>query len=254
MGAALEHLEERRELIETCRRMNALGINQGSSGNASLRVGERILITPSGLAYDEIEPEDVVSLAFDGSYTSPNGNRRPSSEWHFHRDILVARPEFDAVVHTHGIAVATLACMGLEIPAFHYMVAVAGGDSIRCAPYATFGTEALSHHAVAALEGRKACLLANHGQIACGQSLKRALALAVEVETLAQMYWRVLQIGRPKVLPSAEMQVVIGRFSKGYGSGRAFASDTPDADGTLEADGDMRPGAAAQPAPEPQPR
>src|SRR5205807_2815823 len=164
-----------------------------------------------------------VAMGFDGSHRGP---RLPSSEWRFHRDILSARPEASAIVHTHAMFATTLACLGREIPAFHYMVAVAGGDSIRCAPYATFGTEELSRHAVRALEGRKACLLANHGMIAIGDTLKAALALAVEVESLAAMYWRALQVGAPNLLDADEMARVLEKF-RTYGQQRAHPSPQP---------------------------
>lgn len=205
----LPHRALREAIIATACRMNELGINQGKSGNISHRVPEGFLVTPTGMDYDALEPADIVPMRFDGTH---GGTRLPSSEWRFHRDILAARPEFNAVVHTHSMFATTLACLGREVPAFHYMVAAGGGDSIRCAPYATFGTEALSRHAVAALEGRKACLLANHGMIAAGDTLKSALALAVEVETLAAMYWRALQVGEPSLLDAAEMARVIEKF------------------------------------------
>jgi L-fuculose-phosphate aldolase len=205
----LPHRALREAIIATACRMNELGINQGKSGNISHRVPEGFLVTPTGMDYDALEPADIVPMRFDGTH---GGTRLPSSEWRFHRDILAARPEFNAVVHTHSMFATTLACLGREVPAFHYMVAAGGGDSIRCAPYATFGTEALSRHAVAALEGRKACLLANHGMIAAGDTLKSALALAVEVETLAAMYWRALQVGEPNLLDAAEMARVIEKF------------------------------------------
>jgi L-fuculose-phosphate aldolase len=160
--------------------------------------------------YDALVPADIVAMRFDGSH---EGRRLPSSEWRFHRDILAARPEAGAVVHTHAMFSTSLACLGRDIPAFHYMVAVAGGDSIRCAPYATFGTAELSEHAMRALDGRKACLLANHGMIAIGASLEAALKLAVEVETLAAMYWRALQLGEPRLLDAAEMRRVLAKFA-----------------------------------------
>ena len=202
-------MSARQALIATARRMNALGINQGKSGNLSQRIRGGFLVTPTGMAYDALEPADIVPMRFDGTY---RGKRLPSSEWRFHRDILAARPEVNAVIHTHAMFATTLACLGRDIPAFHYMIAVAGGDTIRCAPYATFGTEALSRHAVAALRDRRACLLANHGMIALGADLESALALAVEVETLAAMYWRALQVGKPKLLGRAEMKRVIEKF------------------------------------------
>jgi L-fuculose-phosphate aldolase len=200
-------------MIATARRMNATGLNQGTSGNLSLRVEGGFLVTPTGMDYEALEPEDIVFMRMDGSH---EGRRRPSSEWRFHRDILAARPEVGAVLHAHAMFCTTLACLHRGIPAFHYMVAVAGGVDIRCAPYATFGTEELSRHAVAALEGRKACLLANHGLIAVGTSLADALKRAVEVETLAAMYWRALQVGEPVLLSEAEMAVVLEKF-KTYG-------------------------------------
>jgi L-fuculose-phosphate aldolase len=166
------------------------------------------------MAYEAMKPEDIVFMTADGSV--PPGQPKPSSEWRFHRDILGARPEIGAVVHTHANFATSLACLGRDIPAFHYMVAVAGGDSIRCAPYATFGTQALSDHALRALEDRRACLLANHGMIALGDSLEKALALAVEVETLAAQYWRALQLGDPILLSADEMQRVLEKF-KSYG-------------------------------------
>ena len=195
--------------------MNRLGINQGTAGNASVRVPEGLLITPSGLAYDRMKPEDIVTIDKDGD---TRGTGTPSSEWRFHFDIMVTRQEAQAVLHAHPPFCTALACLGMDIPAFHYMVAVAGGDSIRCAPYATFGTQALSDNALQALDGRRACLLANHGMICLAGGLKAALRLAVEVETLAQQYWRALQIGTPRILPADEMKTVLEKF-RTYGKG-----------------------------------
>jgi L-fuculose-phosphate aldolase len=205
--------EKRRSIIDACVRMNALGINQGTSGNISLRHGEGMLITPTSVPYDEMQPEQIVFMDFDGGF-SPGP--KPSSEWRFHLDILRARPEIKAVVHAHPPYATTLAIMGREIPAVHYMVAVAGGDTIRCAPYATFGTEELSRHAVSALQDRLACLLAHHGMIAIGATLAKAMWLAVEVEALARQYHGCLQIGTPPLLSKAEIENVRGRI-KGYG-------------------------------------
>ena len=200
----------RHTIVATAREMNALGINRGKSGNVSARVDGGFLVTPSALPYDETHAEDIVSIDAAGKAT---GRRRPSSEWRFHHDIYAARPEVNAIVHTHSPFATTLACLDRGIPAFHYMIAMAGGNDIRCAPYATFGTQELSDHAVKALEGRKACLLAHHGQIATGETLKAALALAVEVETLAEMYWRAVQVGEPRVLSQQEMNVVLEKFA-----------------------------------------
>ena len=199
----------RSTVIATALGMNALGINRGKSGNISARIETGFLITPSGMPYAEIAPDDVVAMGLDGS---ADGRRRPSSEWRFHRDIYASRGDVDAVVHTHSPFATTLACLDRGIPPFHYMVAVAGGADIRCAPYATFGTQQLSDHALHALAGRRACLLAHHGMIAVGASLKAALALAVEVEALAEMYWRALQIGEPANLSSDELDTVLRKF------------------------------------------
>ena len=196
----------RRAVIETGRRMNSAGINQGTSGNVSLRNPGGFLVTPTSLPYDRMEPDDVVQMGFDGSY---EGRRRPSSEWRFHRDILDGRRDVEAVLHCHSVYATTLACLDRPIPAFHYMVGVAGGTTIRCAPYATFGTQALSDAAIAALDGRLACLLGHHGQISLGRDLDGALALAVEVETLARLYVQTLAVGEPTVLPDDEMARVL---------------------------------------------
>jgi L-fuculose-phosphate aldolase len=210
----------REAVIATAREMNVLGINRGKSGNVSARLAgeafDGFLVTPTGMPYVDVAADDIVALALDGSV---RGTRAPSSEWRFHRDIYRARADVHAIVHTHAPFATTLACLDRGIPAFHYMVAVAGGNDIRCAPYATFGTQQLSDHAVAALVDRRACLLAHHGMIATGASLSDALALAVEVEHLAEMYWRALQIGEPALLSDAEMSVVLEKF-RTYGQHR----------------------------------
>jgi L-fuculose-phosphate aldolase len=205
--------EKRQSIIDACLRMNASGINQGTSGNISLRHGDGMLITPTSTPYEAMKPEHIVYMHLDGNHDPA---QRPSSEWRFHRDILKARPEAQAIVHAHPPYSTMLAIMGMEIPPVHYMVAVAGGDTIRCAPYATFGTQELSEHAVRALEGRTACLLAHHGMIAVGPSLPKAMWLAVEVETLARQYHGCLQIGTPPLLPKEEIEKVRVRMA-GYG-------------------------------------
>jgi L-fuculose-phosphate aldolase len=205
---------KRQSIIAACLRMNALGINQGTSGNISLRHDDGMLITPTSVPYDAMQPEQIVFMTLDGG--ALDTKQRPSSEWRFHRDILKARPEVNAVVHAHPPYSTILAIMGLEIPPVHYMIACAGGDTIRCAPYATFGTQALSQHAVAALEDRSACLLAHHGMIAVGASLHKAMWLAVEVETLARQYHGCLQIGAPPLLSKEEIENVRARMA-GYG-------------------------------------
>lgn len=221
----MEDLNIRVELIKTVLKMNEMGINQGSSGNAAIRVDGGFLITPSGMAYEDISPEDVVLKRPDGSHESPNGLRKPSSEWRFHEDIFAARPEVNAIVHTHGKAVMTIACMQKDIPAFHYMIGVIGGDTIRCSQYKTFATQELSDVALVALEDRKACLLANHGQIALGNSLKQALSMALEVETLCDVYWRTMVAGGAVVLREEQMDEALVKFNKGYGSGKAFLTE-----------------------------
>ncbi len=208
--------ELRRNLVDICRRMNSSGINQGTAGNLSVRAGNGFLITPSSLPYDVMTPEDLVEMDFDGTYTG----RRPSSEWRFHRDILKNRPDINVVLHCHSMYATTLACHHKTIPAFHYMVGVAGGTTVRCAEYATFGTQALSDHALKALDGRLACLLGQHGQISLGKDLEQALWLAIEVETLARMYVQVLTLGQPPILDDAEMERVIDQMKRmSYGLG-----------------------------------
>lgn len=201
---------KRQSIIDACVKMNALGINQGTSGNISLRDGDGLLITPTSIPYDQIRPEDIVSMRMDGSVI---GGGRPSSEWRFHLDIMRAKPDVQAVVHAHPPYATTVAIMEREIPAIHYMVAVAGGNTIPCAPYATFGTPELSQHVVAALKGRKACLIAHHGIIATGPSLDKALWLAVEVETLARQYLGCLTIGAPPILDAAEIENVMSHMA-----------------------------------------
>jgi L-fuculose-phosphate aldolase len=205
--------EKRQSIIDACLRMNQLGVNQGTSGNISLRHEAGLLITPTSVSYEAMRPEQIVYMDLDGSF---DPRQRPSSEWRFHLDILKARPEVNAVVHAHPPYATILAIMGLDIPPVHYMIACAGGDTIRCAPYATYGTQELSHHALKALEERSACLLAHHGMIAIGPSLPKAMWLAVEVETLARQYHGCLQIGTPPLLSKAEIKNVLKRIG-GYG-------------------------------------
>jgi L-fuculose-phosphate aldolase len=215
----LPHRALREEVIATTRKMNALGINHGKAGNVSVRVDGGFLITPTGVAYESLQPDHIVALNLDGCIDTThaaNADLAPSSEWRFHRDIYAARSDVSAIVHTHSPYATTLASHARGIPAFHYMVAVAGGADIRCAAYATFGTQALSDAIVDALADRKACLMAQHGMVACDVSLAKSLALAVEVENLARVYWQALQIGEPHLLSDAEMAVVIEKF-KTYG-------------------------------------
>ncbi len=200
----------RSQLIETARTMNASGLNQGSSGNLSVRSQDGMLITPSGMDYGTMTVDDIVWMDYAGEY---QGKRKPSSEWRFHAAIYQHRPEAQAILHAHPQNCAALACLGKGIPAFHYMVAVAGGKDIRCADYATFGTEELSGYVVSALENRKACLMAHHGLTCFDQDLPRVLALALEVEHLAAVYSQILTIGEAKLLDEQEMAVVLDKFS-----------------------------------------
>lgn len=205
--------ELRQRIIDACHEMERSGLNRGTSGNVSCREGDHLLITPSGLPVSQMRPESMVAMDFSGKVI---GNGKPSSEWHFHLDLLKSRPELNAIVHTHSPHATALACLREDLPAFHYMIAIAGGDSIRCAPYALFGTEALSSNAVAAMKDRKACLLANHGLIAAGRDLEEAMAVAIEIESLCQQYLLARQTGQPVLLSPEEMQAVIERFQS-YG-------------------------------------
>ena len=200
-------------LVAAARSLTTQGLNRGTSGNIGVRLKKSFLITPSGVPADELSPEAMVEMDFSGVTVGPG---KPSSEWRFHRDIFVARAEIGAVVHTHSRYATTLACLQREIPAFHYMIARAGGDSVRCTPYVIFGSQALSDLALQALENRKACLLGNHGLIALGFDLADALAMAVEVESLCEQYWSALQLGEPKLLSGRQMQAVLEKF-KNYG-------------------------------------
>lgn len=201
-----------RAVIDTALAMERKGINQGKSGNVSARFGNGFLITPTGMEYEYLTPNDIVWMGLDGAV--PMGQRAPSSEWRMHLDIYRDRPEAGAVVHAHSVQATALSCLRRGIPSFHYMVAMAGGPDIRCAGYALFGTQALSEAMLAALKDRRACLLGNHGQIAFGADLGRALALAVEVETLAAQYLGALGagLGEPVLLSPAEMEAALARF------------------------------------------
>jgi L-fuculose-phosphate aldolase len=212
----------RQQVIATAAEMNASGINANQAGNVSVRcrrgTHDGFLITPTGVPYDVLTVDSLVFMRLSDAKVV--GRMAPSSEWRFHRDILHTRPEFAAIVHTHSPAATALACHGVGLPPFHYMVAAAGGSDIRCAPYATFGTQALSDHALAALADRRACLLAHHGVVACGTSLAAALTLATEVEHLARIYLHARTLGEPPRLPDDEMQRVLDKF-RHYGQPRS---------------------------------
>ncbi|HSH86201.1 MAG TPA: class II aldolase/adducin family protein [Methylophilus sp.] len=201
------------QLLTAARNLSLLGLNKGTSGNASIRLSDGFLITPSGMPAEQLSESSMVYMQWDGK---PEAGKKPSSEWRVHMDILKARPEVNAVVHCHSMFATTIACMGRDVPPFNYMIAAVGGDHIRCAPYALFGTQLLSDTAVSALQGRKACLLAHHGMLSLGKDLSQALAIAVEVENLCEQYWRLLQLGEPKLLSVEQMQEVHAQFT-GYG-------------------------------------
>jgi L-fuculose-phosphate aldolase len=207
---SLRSTADRLSLLDAAQHMAAVGLNRGTAGNVSVRWNDGFLVTPSGVPPHRLHPEDIVLMDMEGN---ARGCRKPSSEWRFHRDIYVARPDVGAVVHAHPPFCVALAVLHRDIPPYHYMVAKAGGRDIRCAPYASFGTQALSDHAMAALAGRKACLLANHGMIAVGSTLEGALALAIEVEELAEGYWRAMQLGEPILLDDEEMASMVVRFA-----------------------------------------
>ena len=201
---------KRRKLIETAREMNRSGINQGTSGNLSVRHEDGMLITPSGMPYSSLTPDDI---AFVDAAAGHHGARLPSSEWRIHHDIYNARSDAAAILHAHPVHCAAMACLGESLPAFHYMVAVAGGRDIRCAPYATFGTQALSDHVLEALSGRKACLMANHGVVCLAENLDKVMGLAIEVEHLARTWLQCRSVGEPVVLDDEEMDRVLEKFS-----------------------------------------
>ena len=205
----MTQIDLREGIVAAVRALSAHNLNHGTAGNVSARWNEGFLVTPTGLADDEMQPGDIVPMALDGSW---RGARKPSSEWRFHRDLYAARAEAGAVVHAHAPFATALACIGADIPPCHYMIARFGGDTVRCAAYATFGTQALSDAALTALDGRCACLLANHGMLVFGRDLRQALDLAIEFESLCEQYWRALQVGRPVLLDDAEMEVVLEKF------------------------------------------
>lgn len=224
--------DPRAMVIAACRELTRRGLTHGASGNVSVREdARRFFVSPSGMDYELLQADDVPLIDLDGRWF---GRRLPSSEWRFHRDIYRSRPDVGAIVHTHSPHATALACTGRGIPAFHYMVAVAGGHDIRCAPYTTFGTQELSDVALGALRERQACLLANHGVIATGADLPSAILLAGEVENLARQYGAALSLGEVRILDDAEMRRVVEKF-RTYGQQNAtdpelvFGGAHPDA-------------------------
>ena len=211
--SAMTDTDLRQAVVNAVQRLDALGMNRGSTGNVSARQGQGMLITPTGMGADGLAPDDLVWVGLDGTL---KGDWQPSSEWHFHQAAYGARPDVQAVVHTHSTHATALACLRRPLPAFHYMVAVAGGDSVPLVPYFTFGTEALSAAVAHALHDRDACLLANHGMVAAGATVAQAMKVAQEIESLCGVYLKALAVGEPHVLSAEEMRVVIDKFRR-YG-------------------------------------
>jgi L-fuculose-phosphate aldolase len=207
----------RQAVVQAVHEMDRHGLNRGSTGNASMRCGQGMLITPTGMGA-EVQPADLAWVGWDGTRRGP---WQPSSEWHFHRAAYLARPDVHAVLHTHSTHAAALACLRRPLPAFHYMVALAGGDSVPLVPYHLFGTEALSRGVAEALAARDACLLANHGLVAAGAGMPQAMKLLREVEALCEVYLKALAVGEPAILSAAEMAEVLERF-RGYGQARSL--------------------------------
>jgi len=199
-------------LTETTLKLHEMGLNHGATGNCSCRDEETFLITPSGVEIEDLSAEKMVRMDFKGNVIDSKLNLNPSSEWRFHQDIFSHRKEISAVIHTHSIYASTVSLFNKELPPFHYMIAVAGGDSVRCAPYAMFGTQKLSDNIINALAGRKACLIANHGLVTIGESLEEALQISEEIEHLCHLYIEAKKIGDPNLLTQKEMTEVIERF------------------------------------------
>ena len=215
----MKNLEKRKEVIKYSIKLNTTNLSPLRSGNISVRSIENsvegFLITPSGKKYDTLKEEDIVFVSSDGNHDI---NLKPSSEWRFHKDIYLKKPDAKAIVHAHSPHATAVSAHGKDIPAFHYMIALAGGDSIKCANYATFGTQELSDNIIFALENRKACLMSNHGQVAFGENLESAFELAEELENICHQYINTIKLGDPKILSSSEMDVILEKV-KNYKKG-----------------------------------
>ena len=210
-------VETRQSIIDACIESNRTGLNQGTSGNISVRTDDGVLITPTSRAYESMKPEDLALLPFGKAYGDYSGPFKPSSEWRFHFDIYTARPDVNAIVHVHSTYATVLSMLRKEIPACHYMIAAFGGPNIRCSDYAVFGSKELSDHVVKALDGRAGCIMGTHGMIAVGANLDKAMWLAIELETIAKQYFLALQIGQPVILSDEEIERVGLRMKDGYG-------------------------------------
>jgi len=215
----MKNLEKRKEVIKYSIKLNTTNLSPLRSGNISVRSIENsvegFLITPSGKKYDTLKEEDIVFVSNDGNHDT---NLKPSSEWRFHKDIYLKKSDAKAIVHAHSPHASAVSAHRKDIPAFHYMIALAGGDSIKCAKYATFGTQELSDNIIDALENRKACLMSNHGQVAFGENLESAFELAEELENICHQYINTIKLGDPKILSSSEMDVILEKV-KNYKKG-----------------------------------
>ena len=215
----MKNLEKRKEVIKYSIKLNTTNLSPLRSGNISVRSFENsvegFLITPSGKKYDTLKEQDIVFVSNDGNHDT---NLKPSSEWRFHKDIYLKKTDAKAIVHAHSPHATAVSAHGKDIPAFHYMIALAGGDSIKCAKYATFGTQELSDNIIDALENRKACLMSNHGQVAFGENLESAFELAEELENICHQYINTIKLGEPKILSSSEMDVILEKV-KNYKKG-----------------------------------
>lgn len=212
----MDELAKRSKIIELCLYMNSSGLNQGTSGNISALHEGNMLITPSGIPYEKLEPQHIAKMSLDAGTDAWDGPYKPSSEWHFHRAILNSHPDFGAVVHTHSMFSTILSMAHTEIPACHYMIAAFGGSTVRCAGYATFGTPELSASILRAMHERSACLMGNHGMVVAGADLNKAMWAAVELETLASQYYHARMAGEVKLLAEEEISLIVEKF-KGYG-------------------------------------
>ncbi|WP_298610105.1 class II aldolase/adducin family protein [uncultured Thiothrix sp.] len=218
----LEEYQLRQAIIDQCLWMNAKGLNQGNSGNISARYKNQLIITPTAMAYEAMRPEMLATISLDDQ-AEWQGSHQPSSEWRFHYDLMRARPEIGAIVHTHSTYATSLAITRRSIPAVHYMIALFGGNDVRCADYATYGTQALSNHVLVAMQDRKACLLANHGMLVAGETLAKAMWLASELETLAEQYYHALQLGGAVILSDEQMAEVQAKLAN-YGLNQALTN------------------------------
>jgi len=203
----------RENLLKITNKLLAEGLNHGATGNCSCRDRGGFLITPTGVDSSKLTTDMIVRMNLSGSFSELESKYQPSSEWQFHQAILKKYPEINAVVHTHSVFASALSTLGQGIPAFHYMIAVAGGDSIRCAPYAMFGTTELSNNILVAIQDRKACLLSNHGLVAMGKDLNEAFNIAQEVEHLSRLFVEAKKIGEPKLISKKQMMEVLNRFN-----------------------------------------